>query len=77
MAASTVHIGNLISAKLKENGRSVAWLAKQINTDRCNLSRTLKKEFIHSELLWQIADVLNINIFIDIATSFKEKKEIK
>jgi len=59
-----MHIGKQISLKLKEQERSVAWLARQLNCDDGNLGRTLKNsQHIHSELLLRISIALEEDFF--------------
>ena len=63
MKNQDVHIGELILQKLKEEKRSVAWLADKIDTDQRNLRRRLAKKSIDTELLNLISKVLNQNFF--------------
>jgi hypothetical protein len=58
-----IHIGQRIKQKLADKKRSIAWLAGEVNCDRGNLSRTLKCNHIHSELLFQISIVLEEDFF--------------
>jgi len=60
----SIHIGSLISQKLKEQERSVAWLARKVNCDDGNLGRMLKNsQHIHSELLLRISFVMEEDFF--------------
>ena len=40
----SIHIGNMIKAELKAQGRTVTWFAKAINTTRTNVYKILDKE---------------------------------
>ncbi|MCL2511179.1 MAG: hypothetical protein FWF09_03925, partial [Bacteroidales bacterium] len=70
------HIGLLIRETLKEKERSVAWLARQVNCNSCNLSRTLKdNNHIHSELLLRIAKVLETDFFVHYSEIVRKHQE--
>ncbi|MCL2245520.1 MAG: XRE family transcriptional regulator [Lentimicrobiaceae bacterium] len=56
-------IGDLIKEKLMEQGRSVRWLAIKIGYTPSNIYKTLKYEYIHSELIVRISNVLEYNFF--------------
>ena len=51
-------IGKLIKKKLKDNGCSVAWLAKQIDCDCSNFHKKLKDNNIGLSLLLRISEIL-------------------
>jgi len=57
------HIGEQILQKLKEEKRSVAWLADKIYIDPSNLRKILKKNSMNTELLRRISKTLNCNFF--------------
>ena len=64
MNTENIHIGHLIKEKLKEQERSVAWLARQINYNDANLGRVLKEnQHIHSELLIRISKTMKFDFF--------------
>ena len=56
-------IGDLILQKLKEEKRSVAWLAGKICIDPSSLRKRLKKNSMNIELLRSISSSLNYNFF--------------
>jgi len=58
-----IEIGKIILQKLKNEKRSVAWLAGEILMDPSNLHKRLKKKSMDSELLYRISQVLNFNFF--------------
>ena len=68
-----IEIGKIILEKLKEQERSVAWLARQIGCDRSDLNKVLKSSrYITFDL------VLNIGIamgedFFSFGTQKQEK----
>jgi hypothetical protein len=61
----TIHIGNLIRNKLKEDGRSVSWLAKKLHCDSSNIYRIFQKPHIDSEQLLNISIILCYDFFSD------------
>ena len=60
---SEIDIGIAIIKKLNEYGRSIAWLARQVQYDRGNLYRQLHKPQIDTELLVKISIVLKTDFF--------------
>jgi hypothetical protein len=69
-----IHIGKSINEKLKEEGRSKTWLAKQVNCDHSSLCKSLKKTHIDTELLFHISLALNYDFFALYSTSLCENK---
>lgn len=68
-----MQIGKIIYQKLKEKERSIAWLARQINCNAGNLSRTLNNsQHIHSELLLRISIALEEDFFAYYSNIIKE-----
>ena len=57
------HIGNIIRLKLQEQGRSAAWLAKQIPCTRNNVFKIMRKSHISTDLLLRISKILDFNFF--------------
>ena len=64
MNNSHIHIGDLILQKLKEEKRTVEWLADEILADPSNLRKKLKKQSMDSKLLYIISKVLQCNFFM-------------
>jgi len=58
-----IHIGELIRNKLKEDQRSVAWLAKKVHRDKSSLCKQLKKDSIDTKLLFDISITLQCDFF--------------
>lgn len=63
MTTSKIHIGQLIQQKLKEQGRTVTWFARQLNYDRSNAYKIFSKPHIDTDLLLTISKVLNYDFF--------------
>ncbi|WP_158648470.1 hypothetical protein [Candidatus Symbiothrix dinenymphae] len=62
-ADAEIDIGQQILQKLADKKRSIAWLAREIDRDRGNLSKTLKCNSIHSNLLYDISIALEEDFF--------------
>ncbi|MBO4613939.1 MAG: XRE family transcriptional regulator [Bacteroidales bacterium] len=63
MVEGEIHIGRIIQAKLKEQGRSVVWLAKQIPCTREHLYKIFAKPDINTAMLQRISKILDYNFF--------------
>ena len=70
-----IHIGELIRHKLKENQRSITWLANKIGYARSTLCKALKNNHIHSELLLRISHALEHDFFAHYSVLLYDKKE--
>ncbi|GHT43781.1 hypothetical protein AGMMS49965_18290 [Bacteroidia bacterium] len=58
-----INIGQKIKQKLADKKRTIAWLAGEVYCDSSNLSKLLRCNHIHSELLYQISIVLEEDFF--------------
>lgn len=67
-------IGKIIREKLKEQGRTVTWLAKQLSCTRENLYNVFAKEHINTHLLFQISQELNYDFFKEFSNCLHLKK---
>jgi plasmid maintenance system antidote protein VapI len=68
-----IHIGKLILQKLKDEERTIVWLAKKVHCNDSNLGRMLKNnQHIHAELLLRISIVLNEDFFVHYSEKLKE-----
>ena len=63
MESKKIHIGETISQKLKEEGRTITWLANKTNMDYSALCKALKKAQMNTELLEKISGAMNCNFF--------------
>lgn len=66
-----IHIGNKIKETLKEQGRTVTWLAQQLCCDRSNIYKVFSKENIDIKQLDRISAILGVDFFIH----FRLKKQ--
>jgi len=63
MTEYEIHIGKLIHDKLKEDGRSVSWLAKKIHCKRDNIYKIFDRTSVDTALLLRISFVLKTDFF--------------
>lgn len=61
----SLHIGNMIKAELKAQGRTITWFAKAIHTDRTNVYKILRKETIDLQLLIRISKLLHHDFLLE------------
>ena len=67
----SLHIGNMIRAELKAQGRTVTWFAKAIHTTRTNVYKILDKESIDLKLLIRISKLLHYDFLLEVSKFFK------
>lgn len=70
-AVNDLHIGKRIYNELKDQGRTVAWLADQLCMERSSLYYTFRQNSIDLELLLRISSILEHNFIQDIADVYK------
>jgi DNA invertase Pin-like site-specific DNA recombinase len=68
-----VHIGQLIEAKMKADGRSAQWLARQLSCAVSNIYKIYEKPSIDSDLLWRLTQLLQEDFFAYYSNAFKKK----
>lgn len=57
------HLGKLIKAELTRQGRSITWLANQIDCTRENLYKLFKSPWISTYTLFKIGKALDFDFF--------------
>ena len=70
-----IHIGHIIHETLKTQGRSVAWLARELNYTRENMYNIFKSPRIDTDTLLKISLALNKNFFLLYVDFYKKRKE--
>ena len=60
-----VHIGELILAEMKRQGRTVNWLASQIYCEKSNIYKLFHRKSVDLEQLMHISEVLQHNFLRD------------
>ena len=58
-----MHIGNLIRERLKEDGKSVVWLARELGCHRTNVYNIFEKPSIDTSMLRRISIIMKYNFF--------------
>ncbi len=69
------HIGNLIKNELKNQGRSITWLSSQIGYSREHMYKLFRNEYIYTDLLLKISQILKHDFF-KYYSSYLEDKEM-
>jgi DNA invertase Pin-like site-specific DNA recombinase len=72
---NSIHIGELIRDRLKDEGRSVLWLAKKLNCDRTNVYKIFRKSNIDVIQLLRICIVLNFDFFACYSDIYRDCTE--
>ena len=58
-----IHIGKLIQAKMKEQGRTNVWLASQLPCSPNHIYKIYNSPSINTEMLVRISKILGYNFF--------------
>ncbi len=58
-----MHIGQILKEKLKEDGKSVVWLARELGCHRTNIYNLFEKYSIDTQLLERISIIMRHNFF--------------
>lgn len=58
-----MHIGNILKERLKAEGKSVVWLARELGCHRTNVYNLFEKYSIDTVLLERLSVILNYNFF--------------
>ena len=72
-----MHIGRILQQKLKDEGKTVVWLAGELGCHRTNVYNLFDKYSIDTQLLQRISVIMNFNFFSlleeETYTKFDEK----
>ena len=58
-----IDMGSEIHKCLDKIDRTVSWLADEIGHDQSNLNKKLLKRSVHPDLVFQISQVLDVDLF--------------
>jgi len=61
-----IHIGNLIHKKLTDEGRTVTWLAIQLNCKRPQIYRIFDSSEIDTGVLRRLCRIFKYNFYFDL-----------
>lgn len=70
------HIGKIIKAELVRQGRSITWLATQVDCSRENLYKIFRRKWIYTDLLFQICEALDYDFFKLCSEHYQAKKNV-
>ena len=73
MNSQKIHIGRLIREKMKEERRSVIWLADEIGCERDAVYKIFDKQSIDVDLILRISIALKINFFCYYSDYYRDK----
>lgn len=68
------HIGQLIKEELARQERTVTWLARKLNYSRQNIHHIFKSQWIATDVLLRICDIMDYNFF-KVYSDYWESKE--
>ena len=69
------HIGHLIKEELARQERTVTWLANKLNYSRQNIYHIFESQWIATDILLKICDILDCNFF-NIYSEYWENKKV-
>ena len=69
-----MHIGEIIKAELKRQGKTVVWLAEELSYSRTNIYKIFSKSSIDTAVLCRISLALQIDFFKIYSDEMNEKK---
>ena len=70
-----LHIGRLIRQKMKEQHKSVVWMARQLSCSRANVYKLLDKYSVDTEVLARISILLDFDFFSLYSDYIRDAKE--
>ncbi|MBQ3655356.1 MAG: XRE family transcriptional regulator [Bacteroidales bacterium] len=70
-----IHIGKMIKAEFKRQGRTVKWLTEQLHCNRSNIYNIFNRKNIDVEMLIKLSIVLKHNFLLDIAPLAEEREK--
>ena len=69
--ATELHLGKLVKAELKRQGRTAVWLAKQVNCTPENIYKSFNAQWLTMPLLFKISRALGHDFFKDCSERLK------
>lgn len=69
-----LHIGDLIKQELKNQGRTITWLANQLGYSRQNMYKLFERQWIYTDLLLKICNVMDYDFFSHYSQCLKSQK---
>lgn len=72
-----MHIGNILRERLRAEGKSVVWLARELGCHRTNVYNLFDKYSLDTVLLERLSVILNYNFFELYSEETREKMKRK
>ena len=72
-----MHIGNILRERLKAEGKSVVWLARELGCHRTNVYNLFDKYSLDNMLLERLSIILDYDFFELYSEETKEKMKRK
>ncbi len=72
-----MHIGNILRERLKAEGKSVVWLARELGCHRTNVYNLFDKYSLDTMLLERLSIILDYDFFELYSEETKEKMKRK
>jgi len=72
-----IHIGEMIKAEFRRQGRTVKWLTEQLHCNRSNVYNIFARQNIDVEMLIKLSIALQHNFLTDLAPLAERKEEKK
>lgn len=69
-----INIGEEIREIVRQRGKSITWLAKQINCSRVNIYKIFERSSIDTNTLLRISDALDYDFFAVYSKKLEENK---
>ncbi len=70
-----IHFGKMILYELRKQRYSVAWFAKEMNSDRSNMYKLLNRPHLNTEFVLRASHLLNHNFFGEASVLFLENEK--
>ena len=67
-----IHIGQMIQAKMKADGRTAQWFSQQLNCAVSNIYKIYERPSIDTDLLLKIAQLLQTDFFAYYSNMLKK-----
>ncbi len=68
-----VHTGRMIREEMERQQRSVAWLARRLGCGRAGVYRIYERNYVSTDVLWEISRALNCNFFALLSDAYREE----
>jgi hypothetical protein len=75
--AEVIYIGDIIYKELQSQGRSVAWLARQLGTSRMACYRLFHSYSIDTQVLFRISGLLGRDFFAVYSEKLADKGQMQ